>query len=355
MMGYWLGIRNPPFHNNDNLSVARDAATTTNNNNNHNPNNNKADEEKGWHDIHVYYGNQDQLPILVERDAGSQFGQDEIVLQLLNGKTDGYFVDLAAHDATFYSNTYRLEGVSHDNSNPAATLRPHLAWRGLCIEANPRYWRSLSYRHCQVIGAAVGKEDMEEVQFAIGEVGGWEGIAKEGFDNDIEKSKTERLRQKNQLHKYYTVSLETILTKFDAPRHIDYLSLDVEGAETFVMSSFPFDRYQISVVTVERPKQDLIELLAAHNYTRRCVVHTGSGETLFTNNNNVALNFSAVTHPACRTSAAAAATMTIPRPPIAQYYPQQQISQARINHVRASSTRTKRPQQQQSERETGQQ
>lgn len=231
--------------------------------------NQRQEKEDGWHDIHVFYGSTKHIPIA---KSGSELHQDEIVLGLLNHKKNGFFVDLAAHHATFYSNTYQLE-------------REGIEWRGICIEANPAYWRSLSYRKCQVVGAAVGQNHMEEVKFAIG-LPGWEGIAKEGFDNDV-NNKDPR-RQGNKLHDYFTVAIGEVLHRFEAPRQIDYLSLDVEGAEAYIMSSFPFNEYQISILTIERPKPELVSLLNKHNYTQTCVLTKPSGkttgETLWTHN-----------------------------------------------------------------------
>ena len=36
------------------------------------------------------------------------------------------------------------------------------------------------------------------------------------------------------------------------------------------MSSFPWDSYTISVLTVERPKPDLVQMLQAHGYVWQC-------------------------------------------------------------------------------------
>jgi Methyltransferase FkbM domain len=47
---------------------------------------------------------------------------------------------------------------------------------------------------------------------------------------------------------------------------IDYLSLDCEGAETLVLHDFPFDRYQFTIMTIERPDSTLIETLEVHGY-----------------------------------------------------------------------------------------
>jgi len=64
------------------------------------------DKNKGWKNIHVFYGNRNHLQ---EIKPFSQMQQDVIVAALLHHKRNGYFVDLAAHHATYISNTYVLE------------------------------------------------------------------------------------------------------------------------------------------------------------------------------------------------------------------------------------------------------
>ncbi|OLP80510.1 hypothetical protein AK812_SmicGene39084 [Symbiodinium microadriaticum] len=60
---------------------------------------------------------------------------------------------------------------------------------------------------------------------------------------------------------YTTTSLASVLRQFGAPSQIDFLSLDVEGAESLVMKNFPWDTYTFSVLNVERPKPDLKQWL----------------------------------------------------------------------------------------------
>jgi hypothetical protein len=57
-----------------------------------------------------------------------------------------------------------------------------------------------------------------------------------------------------------------VLKKYNVPHKIDYLSLDVEGAEFMIMKDFPFDQYTISVMTVERPTDELKKLFADNGY-----------------------------------------------------------------------------------------
>eukprot|EP00980_Cylindrotheca_fusiformis_P005689 scaffold1186_cov80-Cylindrotheca_fusiformis.AAC.3 len=64
----------------------------------------------------------------------------------------------------------------------------------------------------------------------------------------------------------YTISLRSLFQEFQVPPTIDYMSLDVEGAEELVMEDFPFDKYKMHFLTVERPKLGLQKILKSNGY-----------------------------------------------------------------------------------------
>ena len=92
------------------------------------------DRLHGWDSVDVFYGSTATFERTLPQDLEwfSQAGQDEVVMSLLRYKEGGYFIDLAANDATLLSNTYVLETKYH--------------WKGLCIEPNPEYWENLAFR-----------------------------------------------------------------------------------------------------------------------------------------------------------------------------------------------------------------
>jgi hypothetical protein len=57
---------------------------------------------------------------------------------------------------------------------------------------------------------------------------------------------------KTALH--FTVPVAKILRDFGMPRTIDYMSLDIEGAEAWAFETFPCDTYTFLAIMVERPK-----------------------------------------------------------------------------------------------------
>ncbi|CAJ1942298.1 unnamed protein product [Cylindrotheca closterium] len=223
----------------------------------------------GWKQINVFYGDQKHIadvttlpkPYFEVNQWFSQYRQDEIVARLLNSKKQGFFVDLASNDAIRISNTYALE--------------TQLDWKGICLEPNPVYWGGLAYRKCEVVAAVVGNQTLEEVHFTFPKAKAPKGgIVGGQFDNKNDDNKF------NTIQRRYTVTLKEIFQTFQAPRVIDYLSLDVEGAEDLVLSSFPFTEYRFNVLTVERPSEPLSQLLNENGYSLLKTLKAGK-ETLW--------------------------------------------------------------------------
>ena len=188
----------------------------------------------------------------------AQLFLDCFVYSLLGHKCGGYFIDLAANDAISMSNTKSLE---RDYS-----------WRGLCVEPNPKYHPGLlQYRDCAVSAAAVSNEygeanfDFKESTASAkggGEYGG--GGVFGGFT--AAKTATSTLVR--------TAPFSYILDEHAVPSHIDFMSLDVEGAEMLVMRSFPFAKRKVTLMAIERPPSDLVTLLHTHAYRSLCVTRT---------------------------------------------------------------------------------
>ena len=176
-----------------------------------------------------------------------QFGQDVAVGKFFKFKKNGFFVDLASNHAFKASNTF--------------TLEQNYGWKGICIEPNPIYWKDLSYRSCEVVAAVIGEEDMREIEVSMSADAGpapYGGIVGKDFKN-------KNVRKEARTPEY-SVTLKTILDRFRAPRVIDFLSLDIEGAELFVMQNFPFEQYTFLTLAIESPNDRLQKLLADKGY-----------------------------------------------------------------------------------------
>ena len=69
----------------------------------------------------------------------------------------------------------------------------------------------------------------------------------------------------------------------NAPRVIDYLSLDVEGAEFYVLKEFNYNKYIFSILTIERPTEDSHYVLIKNGY-KFITTLSDYGECLYLHN-----------------------------------------------------------------------
>lgn len=206
-----------------------------------------------WKFAAMYRGTPRPPELDVEKtQTASEVGQDMTITEIFGFKRNGTFVDLAANHAISISNTMVLEQKYN--------------WTGLCIEPNPIYAQSYIHRSCQFVQAVVGPQTGLQVDFNLDGVVG--GIA--GFDS----------KNANHAQSHYTVSVVKILQDFDMPKTIDYLSLDIEGAEGWVFGTFPWKEIIFRTITVERPNVELKKSLQDNGYVFVCL-HGGFGDELW--------------------------------------------------------------------------
>jgi FkbM family methyltransferase len=197
-----------------------------------------------------------KLPALLQ-GSQAQFFQDIVALHYSGFKRNGYFVEIGAGDGKLQSNTYFLE----KNYN----------WSGILAEPNKsQYNKILSNRNCHFSNKIVFSQSNLELIFnetsqpylsTIDEFSKSDGHA------------SQRLKS-NSLQKYNvkTISLMDLLEFYQSPKTIDYLSLDTEGSEYHILSTFNFDIYRIRLITVEHNftenRSKIFNLLINNNYRR---------------------------------------------------------------------------------------
>lgn len=189
----------------------------------------------------------------------SQLGQDIWALEQHSYKRDGFFVEFGATDGILLSNTYLLEKL--------------FGWKGLCAEPNPKYFEKLqTNRQCVVANSCISATTGEEVEFIFAdEYGGIASYA--AADSHANK----RSAYANEFGKavLQTISLHDFLVKHNAPRKIDFLSIDTEGSEFDILNTFPFDQWDIKCITVEHnyseAREKIYKLLTSNGYERKTV------------------------------------------------------------------------------------
>jgi FkbM family methyltransferase len=164
----------------------------------------------------------------MSRKTYSGQGQDLQIVDVYQGKKNGFFVEVGAYDGVELSNTLLLE--------------QDYGWNGVCIECNPRWFTSLHQsRACSVVTNAVYDTDDQTLDFF--DTGhGLSGLVETNQHAHIINS---------PVIKVQTKKLTTILDSAGAPSFIEFLSLDTEGSEYAILNAHDFDKYLFGYICVE--------------------------------------------------------------------------------------------------------
>jgi FkbM family methyltransferase len=189
-------------------------------------------------------------------DAKSQLGQDLFVLSQMGFAKEGFFVEFGATNGLDLSNTHLLE--------------KNFGWQGILAEPARIWHQSLSSnRSASIDTNCVWKVTGDILVFNEARFPELSTI--EEF-NALDMHQDSR--KFGQTYEVPTITLLDLLKKHNAPKVIDYLSLDTEGSELQILEAFDFDQYQINVITVEHNftenRSKIFDLLSAHGYQRKC-------------------------------------------------------------------------------------
>ena len=188
----------------------------------------------------------------------SQFGEDMVVRQLLENVQSGFYVEVGAHHPVYYSNTYHFY---------------RRRWRGINIDAAPGSmapFRCLRPRDIN-LELCIGPRDGDEVTFYIFDPAAFSSFD-EAVATQVQRTGAARLRGTTSVR---TVTLMSCLERHVPPAvRIDYLSIDIEGADHAVLASLDFNRHAPRVISFEDPAatvSDLngspsVALLVSHGY-----------------------------------------------------------------------------------------
>jgi FkbM family methyltransferase len=168
----------------------------------------------------------------------SQAGQDEILDRVVfRGRRGGIFVEIGAYDGITGSNTLFFEIFR--------------GWSGLLIEASPRlHAEAQRLRNTPCLQVAVAPEagyaEFLDVRHGYTQMGGLVTSMSQKAKEMIESNP----HTVSEVTRVPTRPLAEILADQGLSR-IDYVSIDIEGGELTVLSTFPFDRFEIGAWSVE--------------------------------------------------------------------------------------------------------
>ena len=184
-----------------------------------------------------------ELPNLVSNwvargDYKSQFGQDQYIETQLNTTTGTHFyLDLGCNNGISASNTFYYE--------------MRLGWQGACVEADPETFGRIASASGRRSGVNVAVSDQDgPVNFtrALGDPGGGHN----GISDSLDGDKVEKMGGGTATITVDGVSVRSLLAKYyPDQRTIDYVSVDIEGAELTVLRAWPWDEWCVNAFTVE--------------------------------------------------------------------------------------------------------
>jgi hypothetical protein len=165
-----------------------------------------------------------------------------VIEEVFRGRTTpGYFVETGAADGVSTSSTLALERS--------------FGWTGIAVEPHRLFFEQLrKNRRCHVANVCAA-EHSGPVEFIHAS---WFGRIREHFREgapDRDHLQDRYLKEDldgspAKVVKMAGLSLEDLLLSHGAPRRIDFISIDAEFSEWFILRSFPFHRFELLALCI---------------------------------------------------------------------------------------------------------
>lgn len=198
--------------------------------------------------------------MLEPNEYHSQSNQDQFAYEcFFRNKNEGFYVEVGASNGIQISNTLFFE---------------KLGWHGICIEPIPSSYEQLVKNRKSInLNCAIDLED--GIANFVCNTGYTELLS--GLESTYQPEHAQRLNRELQIYggtsnviQIPTRTLESIFVEHNV-KHVDYLSVDVEGGEFNVIKSINFDRVKIDVISFEnnyaKYTQEIINYLLEKGYT----------------------------------------------------------------------------------------
>ena len=168
----------------------------------------------------------------VFQNSYSQCKEDIIIDKLLGNKKAGFYIDVGAYDPHRFNNTKRFY---------------KRGWRGINIEPNPiNHKRFLINRKGDInLNVAIGQKNMRAMFYS--------------FIPDTSSTTSKNEAEKNKKLGYKLINsksikinrLDTVIQKYAGDKHIDFISIDVEGHNLEVLKSNNWNKFRPTVICIE--------------------------------------------------------------------------------------------------------
>lgn len=161
----------------------------------------------------------------------AQTGEDRILASYLDVAKPGYYVDVGCHHPFSGSNTLSLYSRG---------------WRGLVVDGNPDLIRT--FKRCRprdTAICAVVSDREDSLTFTIAERPELSTVCQQ-FEHDWIKSSGIKARRQVQ-----AVRLQRLMEENDVPKRFELLTVDVEGHDYEVLTSFDINEFRPRLIVVE--------------------------------------------------------------------------------------------------------
>jgi len=190
---------------------------------------------------------------------GTQFGEDEYILNLFDKNFKGNFLDIGCYHPTRHNNTYQMYKKG---------------WSGINIDLNPLTIELFNFMRPKDININIGisDSDSEEKLYFIDELNTQNTLDENqlNFLKDHHNIKDHEIIEK----KIKTKNLDIILDKYKF-YNIDFMNLDIEGHELKVLKTINFEKISIKYLCIEmiehnerslENNKEIKDLLDGNNY-----------------------------------------------------------------------------------------
>ena len=192
---------------------------------------------------------------------------DIFVDELFNGKENGYFVEIGALDGIMNSTTFFFEKFRNWDG---IVVEPHPGWYTTCdTDCQEDHLFDYFTQVCRAgkhhISIRSNRKNVSRK--AISDVNGTQKFictldpAFSGIKNESKQDPGNLALDKEV--EVQTCTLTQLLDEYNAPKIIDYISLDVEGVELKILKKFFADnKYTVKVISLENDKlMNSVELM----------------------------------------------------------------------------------------------
>jgi FkbM family methyltransferase len=188
------------------------------------------------------------------KHSKSQLGQDILALTVSGLDKPGFFVEFGASDGLALSNSHLLE--------------KRFGWTGVLCEPSTAWYEALKQnRGCIIDTRCVYSVSGEKISFSENYLGELSAITAYA-----EPNASGILKRTTSSYEVETISLLDLLKEHNAPKFVDFLSIDTEGSEFEILKNFDFQSYRFGAICVEHnfadTREKINKLLLASGYVQ---------------------------------------------------------------------------------------